>query len=115
MQLKNNITNNKIMRMNPKTQAMIPIIQECLSLQPVKKAWLFGSYSRGEETPNSDIDILVEYEDSDNMSLMDICRIMYSLESALAIKVDLVENGRLLPFAVDSVNHDKLLVYERAS
>lgn len=103
------------MSVSTKTQSMIPIIRECLSSQPVKKAWLFGSYSRGEETPNSDIDILVEYEDSDNMSLMDICKVMYSLENALSIKVDLVENGRLLPFAVDSVNHDKLLVYERAS
>lgn len=33
----------------------------------------------------------------------------------LGIKVDLVENGRLKEFAVESVNHDKFLIYERAN
>jgi len=37
------------------------------------------------------------------------------LSKALGVQVDLVEDGRLLPFAVDSVNRDRILVYERAS
>ena len=32
--------------------------------QPVVKAWLFGSYSRGEQRPWSDVDILVQYDRS---------------------------------------------------
>ena len=40
-------------------------IRQYLATQPIKKAWLFGSYSRGEERADSDIDILVEYNDSD--------------------------------------------------
>ncbi len=52
------------------TQQMILQIQKCLSEQPVNNAWLFGSYSRGEETTNSDIDLLVEYTDSDSSSLL---------------------------------------------
>ena len=46
---------------------------------------------------------------------MDISRIMVELSKALGIQVDLVEEGRLLPFAVESANRDKILVYERAS
>ena len=53
-------------------QQMIPKIQAFFASQPIKKAWLFGSYSRGEERPDSDVDILVEYEDSDNISLFAI-------------------------------------------
>ena len=30
--------------------------------QPVLKAWIFGSYARGEETENSDVDILVSFD-----------------------------------------------------
>lgn len=41
------------------TQKYIPIIQNFFSSQPVKRAYLFGSCSRGEETPDSDIDLLV--------------------------------------------------------
>lgn len=33
-------------------------IAEYFKTQPVLKAWLFGSFARGEETPRSDVDIL---------------------------------------------------------
>lgn len=82
--------------------------------QPIVKAWLFGSYSRGEETPESDVDILVEYDPNSRISLMTISRIMVALSDAVGKKVDLVEEGRLLPFAQESVEKDKILIYERA-
>lgn len=40
---------------------MISKIQTHLASQPVNKAWIFGSCSRGEETADSDVDILVQY------------------------------------------------------
>jgi predicted nucleotidyltransferase len=39
-------------------QAMKEAIAEYFKTQPVLKAWLFGSYARGEATPESDLDIL---------------------------------------------------------
>ena len=96
-------------------QEMIPKIQRCLASQPVEKAWLFGSCSRGEETPKSDVDILVRYNNSDSLSLFDVVRIMGKLEDAIQKPVDLVEEGRLLPFAQKTANQDKILIYERGS
>jgi len=93
---------------------MIPKIQGFLGSQPVKKAWLFGSCSRGEESPNSDVDILVEYDRQNaKISLMKMAGMMLNLEDLLHRKVDMVEAGRLLPFAQESANHDKFLIYER--
>ncbi|MDE5998255.1 MAG: nucleotidyltransferase domain-containing protein [Muribaculaceae bacterium] len=46
---------------NKKTSDMIPVIKHYFQDKPVLRAWLFGSYSRGEETSSSDIDILVYY------------------------------------------------------
>ncbi len=97
------------------TQNIIQLINLYFATQPVTKAWLFGSYSRGEEGPDSDIDILVSYDKDAKISLMTISRIACGLENVLGCKVDLVEEGHLKPFAVDSVNHDKILVYERTS
>lgn len=94
---------------------MLPQLQAALEQQPIVKAWLFGSYSRGEETPESDVDILVEYDPDSRISLMTISRIMVALSNAIGKKVDLVEEGRLLPFAQESVEKDKILIYERAS
>ena len=44
-------------------QAIINKLREFFTLQPVEKAWVFGSYSRGEESRESDIDIAIYTED----------------------------------------------------
>ena len=94
-------------------QEMIPKIQQYLASQPIEKAWLFGSCSRGEETPKSDVDLLVRYQDSDSMSLFDISGIMVNLKKIIKRPVDLIEEDCLLPFASKSANQDKILIYER--
>ena len=94
-------------------QNMIPKIKDFFVSQPITKAWLFGSCSRGEETTDSDIDILVEYDRRQNrISLMKIAGIMLNLEDLLHRKVDIVEANRLLPFAQETANQDKFLIYE---
>lgn len=95
------------------TQAMTQTIAEYFKTQPVSRAWLFGSYARGEETPESDVDILVEYDKNAHISLLTISRMMGTLEKSLNRRVDMVEEGCLLPFAVASANRDKRLIYER--
>lgn len=83
--------------------------------QPILKAWVFGSYSRGEEHQDSDVDILVQYDRTNqSVGLFTIVRIKQQLEQIIGRKVDLVEEGTLLPFAVESANHDKILIYEKA-
>ena len=94
---------------------MIETICEYFKTQPVLKAWVFGSYARGEETPESDVDILVVYDDSKSVGLMKIANMYVNLKKLLHREVDLVEEGTLLPFAVESANRDKKLIYERAS
>ena len=94
-------------------QQMIPQIQGVLAGQPVSKAWLFGSYSRGEETASSDIDLMVEYTDSDSISLFTISRIAAALRRLTGKSVDVVERNQLLPFASKSAEQDKILIYER--
>ena len=96
------------------TQAMTKSIAEYFKTQPVLKAWLFGSFARGEETPLSDVDLLVQYPE-DGISLLKHCAMICDLEKILDRPVDLIEEGTLLPFAVDSANHDKKLIYERTA
>lgn len=95
------------------TQKMTKAIAEYFKTQPVVKAWLFGSYARGEETPESDVDILVQYDENARISLMTISHMMGSLEKAIHRRVDLVEDGCLLPFAAETANRDRILIYAR--
>lgn len=101
----NSITRNHI----------IPTIQGYFATQPVEKAWLFGSYSRGEETSGSDVDILVAFDKDSKISLFKYADIICQLEALLKQKVDLVEEGTLLPFAQKTANEDKILIYERGN
>ena len=94
------------------TQTMTQKIAEYFRTQPVTKAWLFGSYSRGEERPDSDVDILVVYDEG-GVSLLKHAAMIVDLEKQLNRPVDIVEDGTLLPFAVASANRDKKLIYER--
>jgi predicted nucleotidyltransferase len=97
------------------TQALTKTIADYFKTQPVLKAWLFGSYSRGEATEDSDIDILVSFDKDAKVSLFRYAHIICQLEELLQRKVDLVEEGTLLPFAKRTANHDKFLIYERGS
>ena len=97
------------------TETMKQQIADYFKTQPVLKAWLFGSFARGEETPESDVDILVEYDKDARISLLTISHMMGELEKSTGRKVDLIEEGCLLPFAVESANRDKQLIYERTN
>lgn len=88
-------------------------MRQYFSTQPVLKAYLFGSFSRGEERSDSDVDILVELDKSRPIGLR-FFGMVEDLQELLGRKVDLVSEGTLLPFAAQSVNRDKKLIYERA-
>ena len=90
------------------------ILSNYFKSKPVEKAWVFGSYSRGEETGHSDVDILVTLTPDSHMGLQFFGMII-DLEQLLGRPVDLVVEGNLLPFASESADKDKVLVYERAS
>jgi hypothetical protein len=96
------------------TQAMQKIIADYFKTQPVLKAWLFGSYARGEETPQSDVDILFVPDRSGKpFTLFTMGGMYMDLKELLGKEVDLVEEGSLRPYAAETANRDKILIYER--
>ena len=91
-------------------------ICDYFATQPVLKAWVFGSYARGEEREDSDIDLLVQFDrENAKVGLFKYASIMLDLEEILHREIDLVEDGALLPFAERTANRDKKLIYERRS
>ncbi len=97
------------------TQAMQKIIADYFKTQPVLKAWLFGSYARGEETPQSDVDILFVPDYSGKpFTLFTMGGMYMDLKELLGKEVDLVVEGSLRPYAAETANRDKILIYERA-
>lgn len=93
---------------------VVNIISEYFKSKPVDKAWIFGSFSRGEERADSDIDIIVALSPNARLGL-GFFEMICDLEDRLNRPVDMVREGQLLPFASESANRDKILVYERKS
>ena len=94
---------------------MTQLIAEYFKTQPVLKAWLFGSYARGEEREDSDVDILFVPDMSQNFSLFTLGGMYMDLKDLLGCEVDLVPEGSLLPFARETAEQDKKLIYERVN
>ena len=69
----------------------IPILKEA----GVTRSSLFGSYVRGDNRKDSDIDILVDLPKG--LSLFDVVELQYKLEEALGKKVDLVQYNTIKP------------------
>ena len=91
-------------------QALIKTISDYMKDSPVVKAWLFGSYSRGEETSESDVDILVQFDPKAKVSLLKHAQMYLELKKLLNKEVDLVTDGTLMPYAQQTADIDKILI-----
>lgn len=76
----------------------------------VKKIGLFGSYVRGEQKRNSDVDILVEFE-KEKITFDNYMHLKFFLEDLLGCKVDLVIQDdlkhQLKPYILKEVEYEK--------
>ena len=97
------------------TQAIQQTIADYFKTQPVLKVWIFGSFARGEESNNSDIDLLVQFDHSSPIGLFAYARMHRELEEYLGCKVDLVEEGTLRPAAAATAKKDMKVIYERVA
>ncbi|MBS1504978.1 MAG: nucleotidyltransferase domain-containing protein [Bacteroidetes bacterium] len=94
------------------SQQHIQTIRRFFSGLPVKKAYLFGSYSRNEADDNSDIDILVELDHSKPIG-MQYFTYADRLQSLLKKKVDIVSDEGLSKYIKPLIDSEKVLIYER--
>ena len=75
-------------------KAMLPELRDRYG---VISLGVFGSYVRGEQTPDSDLDLLVEFDPAVRFGLLTYCELENTLSDRLAVKVDLVMKKALKP------------------
>ena len=81
----------------------------------VLSAYLFSSYSRGEEKTDSDVDVLVELDYANGGASYDNwCDMQDDLTAMLYKKVDLVSAQGLSKYIAPHIHASKQLVYEQA-
>ena len=90
----------------------INIIQKYFLDKPVVKAFVFGSFARGDADSNSDYDILVDLDYSKKIGL-EFMQMQIDLVDLLKTNVDLVSTRALSKYIRPFVDNDKILIYER--
>ncbi len=93
----NQFMKTKIDQIRKKT---LPILKEA----GVVRSSIFGSYARGEETENSDIDILIEFPKG--KSLLDLVRLERKLGGILGKKVDVATYRSVSPLLQKYIQRD---------
>ena len=94
------------------SQENINILQKYFKDKPVFKAFIFGSFARGDAGSQSDYDILVELDYSKRIGF-EFIQMQLDLVNLLQTDVDLVSDKALSKYVRPFVDKDKILIYER--
>ena len=85
---------------------LIPILRQ----YGATKIGVFGSFSRGEQTDQSDLDLLVSF--ADTKSLLTLVKIKRELSEALGIDVDLLTEAAISPYLIENIRAEQRIIYQ---
>jgi len=98
------------MRKNKEIEEIKKKILPVLKKYRVTKAGIFGSYARGEQKKNSDIDILIKIDDK--AGLLEVIGLKLNLEKLIKRKVDLVEYETIRKELREQVLNDEIKILQ---
>ena len=84
---------------------------ELLRKYHVKALSLFGSRARGDNRPDSDVDLLVDFVPGSRIDLIQFSELQLELQKVLGVRVDLVSRGGLKPRIKDRILREARPIY----
>ncbi len=101
----------KKLKTTDRTEIINKMVLILKSFPKIKKGWIYGSFSRGDDNFSSDIDIAVKTDDS--LSYFDLAEIQYKLEQEVKRKVDIGFIDSFKSYIFNNIKPDLKLIYER--
>ena len=92
-------------------EVLIPVFS---SDDRIMRAWVFGSFSRSDATEHSDLDLLLELDDDSGFNFFDLAEIQYRAEEVCGLEIDIGVLGSEKEEIKDSIDRDRILIYEKA-
>jgi len=92
---------------------VIRIITPILQPSPVRRVILFGSYAKGTNTANSDIDLIID--SNGQLRGMDFFSLSSELAQALPVEADIFEMREIKPSSdmYEIITKDGVIIYDR--
>lgn len=81
------------------------------NFEAIHSAWIYGSFSRGDDSPESDIDVAIKADEK--FSYFDLAEVKFQLEKQVNRKIDIGFFDTFKPYILDYVKPDLKLIYER--
>ena len=89
----------------PTVETIQHVVNSLKTAYALRTVDIFGSYAEGRATPQSDLDLLVEF-DEPSVSLIRLNALKYDLEDALGLPVDVIH----APLPADSMIRPRKVV-----
>lgn len=97
---------------SPDRAALVRRLKQGLSNFPkVRKAWLFGSFARGDDKPGSDLDVAIEVDEP--FSYFELADVQHQLEALVKRKVDVGFLDSFRPHVLSAITPDLQLIHAR--
>ena len=90
------------------------IISDFFADKPITRAYVFGSYARGDANEQSDIDLLIDWDYAQHIGWGYVSA-WRELKERLNKEIDFVSLKWIDPSLEEMINRDKQLIYERKS
>lgn len=87
-------------------------LEDFCEVNKIKKLSLFGSYLINSYTTDSDIDLLVEFDENTGYGLLDVARMERELSEIIGVKVDLRTPEELSRYFRDTIVKEAVVKYE---
>ena len=101
----------KVFKVFDKNKIIKQIKNKLKQFSKVSNAWIYGSFSREDDVPGSDIDIAIKTDEG--FSYFDLAEIQYQLENEVNRKIDIGFISSFKPNIFKNVKPDLKLIYER--
>ena len=87
------------------------LISAISNINSIHAAWIYGSFSRGDDGPKSDIDIAIKTDEK--FSYFDLAEVQFQLEKQTKRKIDVGFLDSFKPYILNNIQPDLKLIYER--
>lgn len=91
-------------------QKLYKEIVDFLKGKGATKVAVFGSYVRNEETPKSDIDVIIDFK-KHSMGLFEFIDLQEELSEKIGIKVDLLTEEGISPYLIKNIRKEMKILY----